>query len=77
MCKQISKYFIKTPFWGTSKVCADLSLFLVFKNGLKKFSSLTNDWVIEVWSQYKKCDEGEKGRGGGPARVWGSDYKYN
>ena len=44
------KYFFKTPFWGTSKnrkldpkVCADLSWLLVFKNGLKKHSSIIND----------------------------------
>ena len=43
------------------------------KNGLKKCSSLTNDWVIDVWSQCKKRDGG-KGRGEGPARVWGFDY---
>ena len=40
---------IVTPFWGTSKnlwldpkVCADPSWLLVFKNGLKKSSSLEN-----------------------------------
>ena len=44
------KYFFKTPFRGTSKnqkqdlkVCADPSLLLVLKNGLKKCSSLIND----------------------------------
>ena len=44
------KYFFKTPSWGTSKnwrldlnVCADSSWLLVFKNGLKKHSSLIND----------------------------------
>ena len=47
--------FFKTPFWGTSKnwrldlkVCADSSLLLVFKNGLKKHSSLIIDRVIDV-----------------------------
>ena len=49
------KSFKKKPFWGTSKnrrldpkVCADLSWLLVFKNGLKKHSSLINDRVIDV-----------------------------
>ena len=48
-------YFFKTPFWGTSKnrrldlkVCADSSWLLVFKNGLKKHSSLIIDRVIDV-----------------------------
>ena len=52
-CKNI--YFFKTPFWGTSKnqrldlkVCADSSLLLVVKNGLKKHSSLIIDRVIDV-----------------------------
>ena len=46
----VSKNVAKTPFWGTSKnrrldpkVCADSSWLLVFKNGLKKHSSLIND----------------------------------
>ena len=65
--------------WGTSKnrrldlkVCADLSWLLVFKNGLKKHSSLINDQVIDVWSQCKKHDGGggEGRRRRGPARVW-------
>ena len=83
---QINPFF-KNPFWGTSKncrldpkVCTDLSWLLVFKNGLKKHSSLINDRVIAVWSQCKKCDKGKKGRregkGRGPARVWGFDYSY-
>ena len=62
--------------WGLDlKVWADPSWLLVFKNGHKKCSSLTNDWVIDISSWCKKLDEGEKGRGegGGPARVWGSD----
>ena len=49
------KYFFLTPFWGTSKnrrldlkVCADLSWLLVFKNGLKKHSSLIIDRVIDI-----------------------------
>ena len=44
---------------------------LVFKNGLKKHSSLINDWVIDVWSQCKnvthlckKKNYGGKGREG-------------
>ena len=52
-CKKTN--FFKPPFWGTSKnrrldlkVCADLSLLLVFKNGLKKHSSLIIDRVIDV-----------------------------
>ena len=64
--------FFKTPFWGTSKnrrldlkVCADSSLLLVFKNGLKKHSSLIIDRVIDVWSRCKKRDGGEGRRGGG------------
>ena len=63
--------FFKTPFWGTSKnrrldlkVCADSSLLLVFKNGLKKHSSLIIDRVIDVWSRCKKRDGGGKGREG-------------
>ena len=73
-----------TPFWGTSKnqrldlkVCADSSWLLVFKNGLKKHSSLIIDRVIDVWSRCKKRDGGGDGEGRrrrrGPAWVWGSD----
>ena len=65
------------PFWGTSKnwwlelkVCADPSWLPVFKNGLKKCSSLKDDWVIDVWSWCKNMTEG--GEGAGPAWVWGS-----
>ena len=65
--------FFKTPFWGTSKnrrldlkVCADSSWLLVFKNGLKKHSSLIIDRVIDVWSQCKKRDGGgEEGTSSG------------
>ena len=46
----------------------------VVLNGIKKHSSLINDWAVDVWSQCKKCDgEGKEGRGGEPARVWGFD----
>ena len=52
-CKKNKNF--KTPFWGTSKnrrldlkVCADSSWLLVFKNGLKKHSSLIIDRVIDV-----------------------------
>ena len=68
-CKK--NIFSKTPFWGTSKnrrldlkVCADSSWLLVFKNGLKKHSSLIIDRVIDVWSRCKKRDWGTEGRGG-------------
>ena len=44
------KKSLKKTFWGTlknqrldPKVCADPSWLLVFKNGLKKHSSLLND----------------------------------
>ena len=77
--KKCQKIIFLTPFWGTSKnqrldlkVCADPSWLLVLKNGLKKHSSLINDWVIDVWSRCKKPDRGGKGRRGS-ARVWGSD----
>ena len=76
--KMQNNNFFKTTFWGTSKnrrldlkVCADSSWLLVFKNGLKKHSSLIIDQVIDVWSRCKKRDgggEGEeegRGRGGG------------
>ena len=56
-----TKIIVLTPFWGTSKnqrldlkVWADPSWLLVLKNGLKKCSSLTNDWVREVKKQTKK-----------------------
>ena len=60
-------------FWGTSKnqkldpkVCADSSWLLVFKNGLKKHSSLINDQVIDVWSWCKKrVGGGEEGTSSG------------
>ena len=49
-----AKQIIKKTSWGTSKiwrldpkVCADPSWLLVFKNGLKKCSSLKN--VIVIW----------------------------
>ncbi len=48
--KNAKKNHLKKTFWGTSKylrldpkVSADLSWVLVFKNGLKKHSSLIND----------------------------------
>ena len=48
--KKAKNHFFKTPFWGTYKnrrldlkVRADPSWLLVFKNGLKKCYSLTND----------------------------------
>ena len=77
------KHIFLTPFRGTCnnwrldlKVFADPSWVLVFKNGLKKCSSLTNDWVIDVWSCKKNVTEKKKGRRRrrrGPARIWGSD----
>ena len=63
--KNAKKLLFKPPYWGTSKnqwldlkVCADPSWHLVLKNGLRKHSSLINDWVIDVWSWCKKR-EGE------------------
>ena len=40
--------------WLDPKVCVDPSWLLVIKNGLKKQSSLINNWVIDVWSWCKK-----------------------
>ena len=46
-------------WWLDPKVYADPSWLLVIKNYLKKCSSLKNYWVIDVWSQCKKCDKEE------------------
>ena len=62
------KYFLN-PFLGHfqksetgSENMSRSVMLLVLKNCLKKHSSLINDWVIDVWSQCKKCDGGKKGR---------------
>ena len=46
-----------------SKACADLSWLLVLKSVLAQ-----KYWLIDVWSQCKKCDGGEE--------RWGSDDTY-
>ena len=73
--KYKKKYLKKISFWGTSKnrrldlkVCADSSWLLVFKNGLKKHSSLINDRVIDVIDVKNMMEErngGEEGTSSG------------